>query len=135
MTRFVITADVALRLAADETPISADHQLLAPTLLRSQVLSLLHISVMRGETTQDDAQVLLTRIAKLPIRLLGDRVMRRATWKVADQLGWYETLTAEYVALAQLQADALITLDADLADSVRELVQTAPIEILAARPA
>lgn len=132
MTRYVITADVALRLAQDEIVVPDEHQLFAPTLLRSQTLSILHAAVMRGETTDGDAQALLARVAKLPIRQLGDKVLRRAAWRVADQLGWYETFTAEYVALTQLQADALITLDAGLATAVGELVQTAPIEVLSA---
>ena len=37
---------------------------------------------------------------------------------------------AEYVALTQLQADALITLDRQLADAVKDLVTVAPIEAL-----
>ena len=37
---------------------------------------------------------------------------------------------AEYVALTQLQADAFITLDADLAGAVKGLVTIAPIEAL-----
>lgn len=130
MTRFVITADVALRLAQDETRIPDEHQLLAPTVLRSQTLSILHASVMRGETSEEEAQALLTRLAKLPIRQLGDRILRRTAWKVADQLGWHDTYTAEYVALAQLQADALITLDRSLASAVGKLVRTASIEEL-----
>ena len=39
-------------------------------------------------------------------------------------------VAAEYVALTQLQADALITLDQQLADAVRELVTVAPVEDL-----
>jgi hypothetical protein len=39
MTKYVITPDVALRLARDEAAIPAEHQLLAPTLLRSQMLA------------------------------------------------------------------------------------------------
>jgi hypothetical protein len=41
MTRFVIGPDVALQLARDEARIAMGHQLVAPTLLRSQVLSFL----------------------------------------------------------------------------------------------
>ena len=41
MTRYVIGPDVAIRLAREEAVIRGDHQLLAPALLRSQVLSLL----------------------------------------------------------------------------------------------
>jgi predicted nucleic acid-binding protein len=40
------------------------------------------------------------------------------------------TYHAEYVALTQLQADAFITLDAQLAHAVKDLVTVAPIETL-----
>jgi hypothetical protein len=49
---------------------------------------------------------------------------------VADQLRWPDTLDAEYVALTKLQADALITLDRQLARAVHDLVTVAPIEAL-----
>ena len=44
--------------------------------------------------------------------------------------GWPETYDAEYVALTQLQADAFVTLDADLARQVEGIVPTATIEAL-----
>jgi predicted nucleic acid-binding protein len=37
----------------------------------------------------------------VPIRLLGDAVLRRRTWNLAEQLGWAETYDAEYVAQAR----------------------------------
>jgi predicted nucleic acid-binding protein len=51
-------------------------------------------------------------------------------WEVADRLGWASTYNAEYVALTQLQADALVTLDAELARSVEGIVATASIDAL-----
>jgi hypothetical protein len=66
----------------------------------------------------------------MPIRLLGDGVLRRRAWQVADQLGWASTLKAEYVALTQLQADAFVTLDAELARTVEGVVATASIDAL-----
>jgi predicted nucleic acid-binding protein len=45
-------------------------------------------------------------------------------------LGWASTYDAEYVALTQLQADAFVTLDADLARRVEGIVATASIEAL-----
>ena len=42
MTRYVIGPDVAIRLAHDEAVIRDERQILAPTLLRSQMLSLLY---------------------------------------------------------------------------------------------
>jgi len=64
------------------------------------------------------------------VRLLGDRVLQSAAWKIADERGWSDTFDAEYVALAQLQADALVTLDQRLARAVNEIVTVAPIEEL-----
>jgi predicted nucleic acid-binding protein len=130
MTRYVIGPDVAMRLALDRTVVRAEHQLVAPTLLRSQVLSLLYQAVRRGEMTRKDADERLTYVRGLRLRLLGDRVLQNVAWKVADQLGWSDTFDAEYVALTQLQADALITLDQLLVRAVEGLVTVAPIEVL-----
>jgi predicted nucleic acid-binding protein len=130
MTRYVIGPDVALRLAHDEAAIPEEHPLLAPTLLRSQVLSLLYRAVRHGEMTKQGADRQLNYVRALRIRLLGDRVLQNVAWKIADQLGWSDTLDAEYVALTQLQADAFITLDAELAHAMKGLVTVAPIEAL-----
>lgn len=56
MTRFVIDASAAVRLAGTDREVAAAHQLLAPTLPRSQVLSLLHEAVQRGEIPADVAR-------------------------------------------------------------------------------
>ena len=130
MARFVVDCGVVLQLASDEIDVAAGHELLAPTLLRSQTLSALHEAVHRGEIQADVARDRLTRINRMSIRLLGDAVLRRRAWDVAEQLGWAETYDAEYVALTQLQADAFVTLDADLARRVEGLVPTATIESL-----
>ena len=130
MTKYVIGPDVAMRLALDRAVIRAEHQLVAPTLLRSQVLSFLYQAVRRGEMTKKDADERLTYVRGLRMRLLGDRVLQNVAWKVADQLGWSDTFDAEYVALTQLQADALITLDQHLSRAVEGLVTVAPIEAL-----
>ena len=45
VTRYVIGPDVALRLARDRSQVHRDHQVLAPALLRSQVLSQLYGAV------------------------------------------------------------------------------------------
>lgn len=130
MTRYVIGPDVALRLARDEAVIPDQHRLLAPTLLRSQILSLLYQAVRRGEMASKDADRQLNYVRALRMRLLGDRVLQNVAWKIADQLGWSDTLQAEYVALTQLQADAFVTLDPELAHAVKDLVTVAPIEAL-----
>jgi predicted nucleic acid-binding protein len=130
MTRYVIGPEVANRLAQDQAVIHDEHQILAPTLLRSQLLSLLYQAVSRGELTKKEAEQRLDYVRRLRIRLLGDRVLQSVAWTVADQLGWSDTSRAEYVALTQLQADALVTLDGQLADAVKDLVRLAPVEAL-----
>ena len=57
-------------------------------------------------------------------------MLRRRAWELADQLGWAKTYDAEYIALTQLQADAFVTLDAELARRVEGIVPTATIEAL-----
>jgi predicted nucleic acid-binding protein len=130
MTRFVVDCGAVLRLAAEGAAVAAGHELLAPTLLRSQTLSALHEAVHRGELPRDVALERLNRIRAIPIRLLGDAVLRRRAWAVAEQLGWADTYDAEYVALTQLQADAFVTVDPDLARQVEAIVPTATIESL-----
>jgi predicted nucleic acid-binding protein len=130
VTKYVIGPDVAIHLAQEKAEIGDEHRLLAPTLLRSQTLSLLFQAASRGEMTKRDAEQRLNHIRGLRIRLLGDRVLQSAAWKVADQLGWPDTLAAEYVALTQLHADALITLDARFADAAGKLVAVASIDAL-----
>ncbi|PSL01798.1 hypothetical protein CLV30_11237 [Haloactinopolyspora alba] len=130
MTRYVIDAGVALRLAGDEVDPPGEHELLAPTLLRSQTLSLLHEAAERGELTKATADQRLASIRAMRIRLLGDRVLQNVAWQIADQLGWPSTFTAEYLALTRLQADAFVTLDAGLARAARDVVDTAPADVL-----
>jgi len=130
VTRFVIGPDVALRLASDEATIPGEHELLAPTLLRSQVLSSLYQEVQRGDLAKADADRRLTYVRGLQMRLLGDRVLQNVAWKLAQQLGWSDTFDAEYVALTQLQADAFVTLDRRLARAASAIVTVATIEAL-----
>jgi predicted nucleic acid-binding protein len=131
VTRFVVDAGVVLRIAAEGIEVSGDHELLAPTLLRSQTLSVMHEAVHRGELAADVARERLERVWGMSIRLLGDAVLRRKAWQVADRMGWADTYMAEYVALTMLQADAFMTLDRGLARSLDGVVATAPIDALA----
>ena len=132
MTRFVVDSTAAIHIAKSHVEIPAKHELLAPTLLRSQTLSALHEAVHRGELGASEARDLLTRVGPpgLKIRLLGDAVLRRVAWELADQLGWASTYEAEYLALARLQADAFITLDRDLARNAEGIVPLASIDAL-----
>jgi predicted nucleic acid-binding protein len=86
--------------------------------------------VHAGEIPPNVALDRLTRIWAMPIRLLGDAVLRRRAFDLAEQLGWAETYDAEYLALTQLQADAFVTLDEDLARRAEGIVAMATIEAL-----
>jgi predicted nucleic acid-binding protein len=130
LTRFVVDCGVVLRLAAEEIEVADEHKLLAPTLLRSQALSALHEAVHRGEIPADLARERHRRIRAMPIRLLGDAVLQRRAWEIADRLGWADTYQAEYIALTQLQADAFVTMDAQLARQVEGIVPAATIDAL-----
>ena len=130
MTRFVLDAGAVLHLASLGVEVPSAHELLAPTLLRSQTLSALHEAVQRGEIAADVARDRLALIGRMRMRLLGDAVLRRRAWELADQLGWASTYDAEYIALTQLQADVFVTLDEELARSVQGLVVTASIDAL-----
>jgi predicted nucleic acid-binding protein len=133
MGRFVVHASAVLHLAATGAEVATAHKLLAPTLVRSQTLSLLHEAVQRGELSADDARGRLARIGRMPIRLLGDAVLRRRAWELADQLGWASTYDAEYLALTQLQADGFVTLDKKLARASRAVVPVVSIDELVGR--
>ncbi|WP_285030694.1 type II toxin-antitoxin system VapC family toxin [Mycolicibacterium sp. lyk4-40-TYG-92] len=131
MTTFVIDAKVAISLATNAVPIPPDHSLTAPTLLRSQVLTLVYASVRRGEMDERTGRKVLDDIRGLQVRLLGDRSLQDRAWRIAVKLNLPDTYQAEYIALTQLQADALATADKKLADAAGAFVQVVtPAEIL-----
>ena len=132
MTKFVVDCGTVLRLAREEIEVAPEHELLAPTLLRSQTLSAMHAAVHRGELTEDEAREVLDRVQKMSIRLLGDAVLRRVAWQFADRLGWAETYDAEYLALTKLQADAFVTTNEELARRIDGAVPIASIDALKA---
>jgi predicted nucleic acid-binding protein len=130
MTRYGIDALTAIRLVRERITVPDEHQLVAPNLLRSQALSLIYRAARAGDYTEPEARALLDGITEMRIRLLGDRVSRARAWRVAEQLGWDDTADAEYVAVAQLQADAFVTVDEELARRVEGVVVLAPFEAL-----
>jgi predicted nucleic acid-binding protein len=130
MTRFVVDCDTLLRIAAGEIEVDAEHKLVAPTLVRSQALSKLYEASQRGEISAAEGLERVTRINSLKVRFLGDKVLQRTAWRVADQFGWETTYDAEFVALTQLQADVFVTSDVELARAVSGVVETATIDAL-----
>jgi predicted nucleic acid-binding protein len=130
VTRYVVDCETLLRVAAGEIEIAPEHKLVAPTLVRSQALSALYEAARRGEISAAEGRERVMRINSLKVRFLGDKVLQWQAWKVAAELGWETTYDAEYVALTQLQADAFVTSDAELARAVAGLVETATVDAL-----
>ena len=83
MTKFVVDVSAVLYLASEGVEVSGAHELLAPTLLRSQTLSALHEAVQRSEIPADVARDRLTSIGRMRIRLLGDAVLLRRAWRIS----------------------------------------------------
>jgi predicted nucleic acid-binding protein len=128
--RYVIGPDVALVLAGQRAEIPSQHRLLAPTLLRSQVLAQLFREVAAGALSRKEADQRLDHLRGLQIRLLGDRVLQGLAWTIAADLGWSDTFVAEYLALTKLQADALVTSDQELRRISSRVVPVAAMEDL-----
>jgi predicted nucleic acid-binding protein len=130
VTRYAIDAPTLLRVVTEELVIDPSHQLVAPNSIRSDALTLLLGQVQRGELTDKEARVLHTRLTELKIRTLGDRVSRWTSFQIAREQGWETTYAAEYLAVAKLQADALVTVDEELARKAEGIVPVQPLEAL-----
>ena len=130
MTRFVIDPPTLVLLAEDGRAIDPAHQLVAPNSIRSQALDLLLQSVSAGELSEKAALELHERMTELKIRVLGDRVSRRTAWRIAREHNWPTIRDAEYLAIAKLQADALIATDPELAAKASDLVPLARVSEL-----
>ncbi len=132
MTRFAIDAPVALRLAREEATLELDHQVVGPGSLRSEVFALLYQQVRTGDLQEKEALALLDRVTTTKMRLLADRLSRREAWKVEADFDLLDTRLAEYVAVAKLQADVLVTEDPELRRLANGYVRTADWKELAA---
>ncbi len=130
MARYVIDVSIAIKILESDHPLPEQHEILAPTLLRSEVLDHLFQRVQHHGLTEPKALSLNTRFAKLKFRYLGDAVLRRRAWTIAKDLGLHSTFKAEYIALTLLQADALVTEDTELANLASDLVTVAPFDVL-----
>lgn len=130
MTRFVIDASTLLDVLQSGRAVWPNHQLVAPADIRSQAMDLLLQKVQHGDLTDKEALALHERLTQTRMRLLNDRVTRRIAWDIARGAGWDTIRGAEYLAIARLQADALITTDSDLAAAAAGIVPVTAIEQL-----
>lgn len=95
--------------------------LVAPALMWSEAVSVLHEHRRRGEISD--------RLARRALGLILGAPVQRAepayeeAWAVADRLGWARTYDAEYVACAMANGP-LLTLDERLRKGAARLVTT-----------
>jgi predicted nucleic acid-binding protein len=130
MSRYAIDAPTLLHIVAANITLNQSHQLVAPHLIRSQAFILLLTAMRRVEIDEEVALHHQEWITELKMRLLGDRVSRRTAWKIAREQGWDTIYDAEYIAVAKLQADALVTVDPKMAALAQGIVRVAPLQAL-----
>ncbi len=132
MARYVIDAATLVHLVDAGLHIDPGHQLVAPNSIRSEALELLLRDVSAGKRTEASAMDAHERMTETKMRLLGDRMSRRTAWRIARHHGWDTLRDAEYIAVARLQADALVTVDPRLADRAQNEVAVAVLDDLLA---
>ena len=131
MTRIAIDATSFVRWADSHRPIGSAHQLVAPHSLRVQSLGVLLEQVRAGVLAESHARTLHERMTRQKVRLLGDRVTRATTWSYAITDHAVDLETAEFVAIARLQADVIVAEDPRIAALASRLgVTRAPFEQL-----
>jgi len=94
----------------------------APILLRSEVLAAIQGMQWREEISPELAEIAVTRLLEAPIRFVHRSEVLREARRLALSLGWAKTYDAEYVALARLSHEPLLTIDARLERRVRDIV-------------
>jgi predicted nucleic acid-binding protein len=128
VARYAIDPPTLLHVVRSKRTPSPSHQLVAPNSVRSEAMELLLRLVERGELAEREALEIHERLTEMKMRLLGDRVSRRTAWRIARENGWKGLRDAEYLAVAKLQADALVTIDADLAAKDTGVVALATLD-------
>lgn len=109
----VIDASAASNACLAETGFATyrSEELVAPSLLWSEVRSSLHEAVWRRELVAESALAALAKLDAAPISARTHPGLSIKAWEVADQLGWAKTYDAEYIALAILLDCRLVTVD------------------------
>ncbi len=128
--RYVIDAPTLLQLLDYDLHVDPSHQLVAPNAIRSEALQLLLEDVRHGKRTDKSALETHERLTGLKMRLLGDRASRGLAWRIARQHFWETLRDAEYLAVARLQADALVTIDQELVEKAVDVVAVGTLESL-----
>lgn len=121
----MLVVDASVAVAACHTPLGfarlGGHDLVAPQLMLVEASSVLHEMAWRKEISQQRAKTMLDRLLKAPVEIQTPDGLIQAAWRVADDLGWAKTYDAQYVALAEMLACKLVTIDERLLRGVARL--------------
>lgn len=113
----MLVLDASVAVTASGSPEGFDllgDELVAPSLLWSEVRSVLHEAAWRGDVSGEQASRSLEAFGRSSVRERRHRRLGETAWKIADSLGMAKTYDAEYLALADLLGCRLVTLDAKL---------------------
>ncbi len=121
----MLVVDASVAVAACHTPVGfarlGGHDLFAPQLMFVEASSVLHEMAWRKEISQQRAKTMLDRLLKAPVEIQTPDDSIQAAWRVANDLGWAKTYDAQYVALEQMLACKLVTIDERLLRGVARL--------------
>lgn len=129
----MLVIDASVALPASGSPEGFEvlrDELVAPPLLWSEVRSVLHEAAWRRDVSEELARRSLEAFERSGVRERRHRRLGETAWKIASDLGFAKTYDAEYLALAELLACCLVTLDRRLrrgADRLGYVVSPAEI--------
>jgi predicted nucleic acid-binding protein len=120
----VVDASAVLDAASSEDGFSliGESELVAPPLMWSEALSVLHETVWRAHTSPRLGILVRNRLLSAPIACRAPEGLYAESWRIAEHLGWAKTYDAEYIALARLLDCRLLTLDERLRRGAAHLV-------------
>lgn len=87
----------------------------------SEVVSVLHVALWRGQITPTEADRIRARLKGAPVRERRHRRLFDEAWRIAEELGWAKTSDAEYLSLARLVDASIVTLDRRLSRGAARL--------------
>ena len=100
----------------------SSHRLIAPALLWSEVVSVIHELKWRRRISTELASTALDRLRRAPVQQRQPAALQREAWRLAERFGWAKTYEANYIALAVLAKCRLLTIDARLAAMAASVV-------------
>ncbi len=109
-------------LTAEGIGLFRDEELVAPPLLWSETVSVLHELQWRREISDDLTSRALAAVLAAPVRRRAPQQLYREAWRIAGDLGWARTYDAEYVALARILRCRLFTVDERLRRGAGRLI-------------